>query len=177
MNANFLNITKHFFYGENEEFQALRLPYKGNDFAMTILLPKKSLAALKEDSLASLRAGMKRVEVRVSLPKFRLEYSAQLREALTALGIRLAFTSKADFSGMRDPEPGNPYSLSLVAHKAFVEVDEKGTEAAAATAVLTLKGSAATQEPKIFRADKPFAFFIEHLPTDTVLFMGRLAKP
>jgi serpin B len=126
--------------------------------------------------------------VEAFLPKFKLESSFDLKEALTALGMKRAFHDPrreggAQFDGMSEAtDPDDKLYVSAVLHKAFVEVGEKGTEAAAATAVL-LQPKKAADEPKLvpftptFRADKPFVFLIRDQKTGTVLFLGRTLHP
>ncbi len=173
-----------FDYLTTPSFQALRLLYKGGDLAMVIFLPRrvdgladfeKSLTAENLDSwLGKLRSR----EVRVYLPKFRVESAFNLNEPLKARGMRLAFSPDADFSGMTG---GKDLLISLVLHKAFVEVDEKGTEAAAATAVIPAPtaspGWKLTIPPPVFRADHPFLFLIRDQRSGSILFLGRVTSP
>jgi serpin B len=113
--------------------------------------------------------------VQVSLPKFRAESQFSLRQALTAMGMPIAFTGSADFSGI-DPKRG--LAISAVVHKAFVDVSEQGTEAAAATGVTMRTLAMRMPEPAVvFRADHPFLFLIRDTRTGVVLFIGRLMTP
>ncbi|MBA2227770.1 serpin family protein [Thermogemmata fonticola] len=171
-------------YAETPDLQVLDLPYVGKRLSMTILLPRKhdglpdlekQLSAEKlTQILGALRPAGK---VEVFLPHFRLEMQQPylLNEPLKALGIKKAFTTKeADFSGMHSgPEK---LFISHVLHKAFVEVNEEGTEAAAATAIVFAL-SATRPTPKIFRADRPFLFLIRDQQTGSILFLGRLVDP
>lgn len=178
--------TGDFRYAGGDAFQALRLPYKGDTLAMYVFLPKerdgiaKLETALAEKPFAEWLNGLDETKVRVSLPKFKMESGCSLAEVLRGLGVNLAFDEKnADFTGMLDPvkakdEPGLFISAAL--HKAFVKVDEEGTEAAAATAVVMQTKSVARM-PLEFKADHPFLFFIVHEPTTTVLFLGRVSSP
>jgi len=172
-----------FGYMETPDFQAISLPYKGNDLDMIVLLParKDGLPELERKCVAdSVSDWINRLEshvVKVTLPKFEFSHEVELSNALKKLGMKLAFTwPGADFSGM---DGTKDLFISLVLHKAFVAVDEKGTEAAAATAVLVTCGAApAKPEPvKIFTADHPFLFLIRHRDTGAVLFMGRVVDP
>jgi serpin B len=172
-------------YFETDDFQALKLPYKGGAFSMTIVLPreKDGLAAI-EGNFGELGVGFledfrskPKSRVDMSIPKFRIESTFSLADALKGIGVRSAFDDNlADFSLMNGK--GGLY-ISAVAHKAFIEADEKGAEAAAATAVGVARMSAAHPEesPVIFRADHPFLFIIEDAGTGAVLFMGRVARP
>jgi serpin B len=173
-------------YFETDGFQAVRLPYRGSAFSMTIVLPKKKdgLASLEGDFgelgaglLEDFRSKPKSRRVDLSIPKFRAESTFSLADALKGLGVRSAFDDNAaDFSLMNGK--GGLY-IGAVAHKAFVDVDEEGTEAAAATAIGMARMTAVHPEepPVVFRADHPFLFLIEDAATGTVLFMGRVARP
>jgi serpin B len=111
--------------------------------------------------------------VNVGLPKFHLKGEFELKAALSALGMSDAFRSTADFSGMTGTRD---LMISAVVHKAFVEVEEKGTEAAAATGVIMGRAMAVVQ-PIVFRADRPFFFLIRDLRTGSILFLGRMVRP
>lgn len=170
-----------FEYAEDDDTQVLLLPYKGKDLSMVILLPKtKDGIRELEDHLTMDRihqwlAATRRQEILVYLPKFTIESSFGLKEYLTAMGMRDAFLwPGANFSGM---DGTDLLYISKALHKAWVKVDEKGTEAAAATAVMMTLGAAPGQPPKIFRADHPFLFFIKETASGSILFMGRLSNP
>ncbi len=168
---------------------ALELPYKGRQMSMLVLLPEalEGLPAL-EDSLsaASLEAIVRDLapaRVAVALPKFEVDppQSLSLGDLLVALGMRDAFDRrKADFTGIANPpDPADRLVISRVFHKAFVKVDEKGTEAAAATAIAMARAGSAPprEEPIVFRADHPFLFLIRDHASGLVVFMGRVADP
>ncbi|MBX3273895.1 MAG: serpin family protein [Sandaracinaceae bacterium] len=177
-------------YGEVDGAQVLELPYRQNEVGMTIVLPRErdGLGALEEGLdperlerwVASLEDGHR---VALALPKFRIAPPTSLRLAdlLQQMNMRLAFSrERADFTGIANPpSPADRLYVSQVFHKAFVAVDEQGTEAAAATAVVMARaGSGMPPEPPIeLRADHPFLFFIRDLRSGTVLFMGRLTDP
>lgn len=174
---------KEFNYTETDIAQILELPYKGNDLSMVILLPKeRDGLSQMENSLAlknltSLINGLSRREVDVSLPRFKMEWGLNIAETLDKMGMSDAFKYRlADFSGM---DGSKELWISSVFHKAFVSVDEQGTEAAAATAVVMKFGAAPGmgKQPVIFRADHPFLFLIKENRTGTILFMGRVATP
>src|SRR5262249_40445015 len=116
---------------------------------------------------------MKNQQTELSIPKFRVESSFLLREPLQALGLATAFTPRADFSRV-SAEPG--FALTEVIHKTFVDVNERGTEAAAVTVPMAA-GSAPPRKVVEFRVDRPFLFVIRDLPTKTTLFMGRVVDP
>lgn len=180
----FMNMTSRFLYTENPELQYLRLPYKGNDLVMDILLPNQGvpLSAIEQKLNSQVFADIIKQagsnEVEVSLPKFKAESEFDLGEILSAMGMPLAFAKfKANFRGMRKLNPGENLYISKVVHKAFVDVNEEGTEAAAATAVVMASTESVPPLPKIFKADRPFLFFIRHLKSGAILFMGRYSQP
>jgi serpin B len=169
-----MHQTNSFSYSENERCQLLVLPYKGG-MTMRVLLPKgdlpnDSLIKVYEDSLKTLRYEEK---VQVFLPKFKLETEYQLSKVFKKMGCGIAFSDSADFSDITDRRD-EALKISEVIHKAFVECDEEGTEAAAATAVVMIRCSAVFREPKpiIFNADHPFTFFI--CQNEDVLFAGQV---
>jgi serpin B len=178
-----MHRTGGYFYCEGDGFQALDLPYKGEQQSMLVLLPRKldGLASLEarcaaEGTYQQVTAGLRHEEtVVVSLPHFKMETEFKLKPVLCDLGADLAFSDHADFGGIGE----EPLKISEVLHKAFVEVNEKGTEAAAATAVGMIPGCAVepTTEPKVFKADHPFLFFIRDRNTNAVLFSGRVLDP
>jgi serine protease inhibitor len=170
-------------YAEMEDAQALSLPYKGNELSMLVLLPKTPDGIGKlQDSLTGATlaewAGKLKPEptVHVYLPRFKAETRYDLGRTLIGMGMSDAFNdTKADFSGMlTGPER---LCIGFVIHKAFVDVNEEGTEAAAATVVGMRLAAAAPMRPKVFKADHPFLFAIMHNPTKTALFLGRLSDP
>jgi serpin B len=124
---------------------------------------------------------LKSERVWVTLPKFRLDpaESIDLKDTLTAMGMPLAFdANKADFTGIANPpKPDDRLYIGHVFHKAFVEVDEAGTEAAAATAVAMPRAGAAPAKPTRFEANHPFMFFIRDTKNDALLFVGRVDDP
>ena len=176
-------------FAEGGGAKAVALPYRGGETEMVLLLPDRAdgLAALEQGLtaaaldgwLAKLRQG--REEVLVTLPRFKVEQRFELVEPLGKLGMRIAFSNAADFSGMkfvnpasRDREDWN-FKIDDVVHQVFVEVEEKGTEAAAATAItqVIITSARIPRPPKIFRADHPFLFLIRDRRTGAILFLGR----
>lgn len=170
-------------YADNERYQVVALPYQGNDIELVALLPrdKNGLAALEQEMnpqtlREALDAAVAGEKVDVYLPRFRLESRFSLKEPLMAMGMKKAFDpSEADFSGMTGKRE---LFIQDVLHKAYVEVDEAGTEAAAATAVIMAPLSMPVQmDKKVFRADHPFLFFLRDAHTGTIYFMGRVENP
>ncbi len=176
----FMRLTHGFRHAKTDSAEVLVLPYLGREIYMAVLLPPvdKSLKALENgldaEKLRSMLDAAKYQEVQVTLPKFRIESSFELKDNLIAMGMKDAFSdSAADFSRMADTQE---LFIGLVVHKAFVNVDEEGTEAAAATAV-AMEGKGMADEPVIFKADRPFLFLICDGRTGSILFIGRLANP
>jgi serpin B len=174
-----MHQEREFGYRENDELQVLELPYAGNDLSMIVLLPRKANgladleAKLTVQNLAAWTGKLHRQKVEVFLPKFKMTSQFSLNDKLTVLGMTDAFTDKADFSGMNG---NNNLYISAVIHKAFVEVNEQGTEAAAATAVVMATKSMPQPAP-VFRADHPFLFLIRDNASGSILFLGRIVDP
>ncbi len=173
--------TAAFGYQEEETLQVLEMPYAGRELAMVVLLPKNAdgLAELEKaistEKLAGLLARLATGDVITFLPKFKLETSFELKPTLQALGMKLPF-SGADFSGINSQEE---LEISTVIHKAYVDVNEQGTEAAAATGVVVTRAMAVRRpEPiPVFRADHPFLFLIRDTRSGAILFLGRVEDP
>lgn len=179
--AQFMAQTRSFNFYEDDKVQVVQLPYEGGSFVMEIFLPKANLKDIEsimyENKALKWIAELKPVNVSVQIPRFKSESSFSLVDVLIKLGITDAFKfGVADFSGISN---NKELVISDVIHKAFVEVGEKGTEAAAATAVIMEARGALikTEKPKVFRADRPFIYQIRHIPTDSKLFLGRLNRP
>lgn len=178
--SRMMHLTEDFKYAENEDYQALELTYKGKELSMIIFLPKDvSSEALKNIDYTKFTELVNKLnygKVQVSLPKFKMETMYDMNKDLIAMGMPTAFDNKtADFSGMT----GKPdLFISKVIHKAFVEVDEEGTEAAAATGIMMeMKATAEPEEPVIFNADHPFMFVIKQNTTGNILFVGKVEEP
>jgi serpin B len=174
-----MHQTRGYLFHEAGDFQALDLPYQGEQLSMLVVLPRKKdgLAALEQawaagplyQQVVSSLAHEESVDV--TLPRFQVESEFQLQPVLSALGAGLAFGPGADFSGIG----AEPLQISEVIHKALIEVNEEGTEATGATGVVMTKGALFTGEPKSFRADHPFLFVIRDRKSNAVLFCGRVA--
>lgn len=162
-------------YGEGEGFTALDLPYDGNELSMVLVLPSDieefegKLAKARIDEVVSSLGSR---SVSVLLPKFKFESDLDLKKPLSNLGMSIAFSGDADFSGINGT---GGLAITDVLHKAFVSVNEAGTEAAAATAVII--GETSAPEPATIHFDKPFLFFIRDIATGAVLFIGRVDDP
>ena len=166
-----------FNYADLGDLQILELPYKGDEISMLILLPRENLGAIEPsltpEKLKEWKNKMQETKLdAIYLPKFEFSTKYSLNENLKALGMSTAFDAEnADFSGMTTAEK---IWIDFVIHQAYVKVDEKGTEAAAATAV----GMAGSAMPRnVFRADHPFIFIIQQKDTGNILFLGRVNDP
>ncbi|HEY2892863.1 MAG TPA: serpin family protein [Pirellulales bacterium] len=175
-----MRMTDHMRYAETDDYQVVELAYANSDLAMVVWLPRcvDGLSDvdrhIAEQGIASSLERLGTTEVDLSLPRFRVEATLGLRDALASLGMKDAFTDDADFSGISS----QPLSISAIVHRALVEVDEIGTEAAAATGVIAKTTALPGRiEKKVFRADHPFLFAIRQRMTGDVLFLGRLVNP
>jgi len=178
----FMRMVKHLRLGERDGFRVLELPYEKEELSFFVLLPdaRDGLTDLEERldpaTLDGWLTDLTMQRVRCILPRFRTTSSFELGKVLAGMGMSNAFSgSRADFSGITG---GKDLVISDVVHKAFVDIFEAGTEAAAATAVTMKLTSIGQEEPPVdFRADHPFLFLIRHRDTGAILFMGRLTDP
>ena len=170
--------TEHFGYTEGEGYQAVELPYDGRGLSMVILLPQTDNFKSFEGSLDYQRVdtiikGLEYQRVSLTMPKFEFESAFRLKETLSALGMPVAFSGGADFSGMT----GNrDFFIGDVVHKAFVSVDEAGTEAAAATAVIMPTAMPPGELVEV-TVNRPFIFLIRDIETGSIVFIGRVVNP
>jgi len=175
-----MNQTAQFGYTETETLQGLELPYVDKELSMIILLPKEpdGLSKLEEvltaENLSQWLARLYSREVVVSVPKFKVTTQFSLASVLQSMGMTDAFSSSADFSGM---DGKKDLFISAVIHKAYVDVNEEGTEAAAATGVTMKLTSLGPSETPVFRADHPFLFLIRDNKSGGILFIGRVMNP
>ncbi|NXX13027.1 SPB10 protein, partial [Podargus strigoides] len=180
----FLRDTFSIFHETTMKFKIIELPYVENELSMFVLLPddindnttglELAERELTYEKLAEWTkpASMMKAKLDLYLPKLKLEENYDLKSTLNSMGIQNAFDPvQADFTGMSAKKD---LCISQVIHKAFMEVNEEGTEAAAATGLLVLRSKAPTMT---FKADHPFLFFIKHNKSQTILFFGRLCSP
>jgi len=170
--------TASYGYTAGGAYEAVELPYDGHELSMVILLPEQGGFEAFEESLdaehmAAIVEELQHQQVQLAMPKFEFESGFSLNDALKAMGMSNAFSGAADFSGMTGDKS---LYISDVVHKAFVSVDEEGTEAAAATAVAMVE-SAAPSEPVQVTVDRPFIFAIRDIETGAILFVGRVVDP
>jgi serpin B len=170
--------TESFGYAEGSGYQATELLYDGGELSMVILLPQAGHFEAFEESLDAQQVDeiigkLETRQVSLTMPKFEFESEFSLKATLSAMGMPIAFSEAADFSGMT----GNrELFIADVVHKAFISVDEAGTEAAAATAVL-MELTAAPEAPVEVTIDHPFIFLIRDIETGAILFVGRVVNP
>ena len=172
----FMATTSSFPYASADGWQALEIPYLGGSLALTVILPDDLTGferTLTPDGLAAITSSLTGTQVALALPRFGIETKAELATILAALGMPTAFGDGADFSGITTAEQ---LAISNVIHQANIDVDEKGTEAAAATAVV-MRATAMPSEPLTVRVDRPFLFALRDVPTGAILFLGRVGDP
>lgn len=180
--CDLMNQKSDYSFSRNPDYTMIDMPYGNGSFSMAAFLPvagmgvDELISKLDEESWSKLGTMMSRDEVKLFLPKFKLEYKLKMNEALQALGMDIAFIPrKADFSGIS--ATGDTLYISEVLHKTFVQVDEKGTEAAAATSVGMMSLSAMPMEPIVIRFDRPFVYVIYDKTSGTILFIGKIEQP
>jgi len=170
--------TEAFGYTEGEGYQVVELQYDGNELSMVVLLPEAGNFEAFEEGLQAQQvydiiSGLQTTGVTLTMPKFEFDSEFSLKDTLAEMGMPIAFSGEADFSGMT----GNrELFISDVVHKAFVAVDEAGTEAVAATTVI-MPGSAEPEPPVEVTIDHPFIFLIRDIETGAILFVGRVMNP
>jgi serpin B len=176
IDVQMMHKTESFGYKRVKDLKVLALPYKGNELSMVIFLPDKVDGikdlekSLTYKNIEQWTSGLDTSRVVVSLPKFKMSSGFNLNQTLAAMGMKSAFTGTADFSGI-----AKGIFISAILHKAYVDVNERGTEAAAATAVVMTKSAAPKVD--IFNADHPFIFLIRDNKSGSILFMGKLMDP
>jgi len=171
--------TESLGYAEGDGYQAVELPYDGEELSMVVLLPQAGEFGPFEGSLSAelvdgILSDLTHRQVALTMPRFEFESGFGLKDTLAAMGMPDAFSQTADFSGMTG---GRDLFIADVIHKAFVSVDEAGTEAAAATAVVMELTAAMPEEPIEVTIDRPFVFLIRDIGTGAVLFVGRVLNP
>ncbi|MEO8210503.1 MAG: serpin family protein [bacterium] len=188
VSANYMKLNETAFkYYEGNEFKMLELPYLGEEFSMIIILPEIMDGISDLESNFSLEnyidwsKNLKQEIVDVSIPKFKLESEFNLSKVLSKMGMEVAFSDKADFTGMLDSNSeAEKLKIKDVIHKSFIEVNEVGTEASAATAVqfaYETGNGPSVENKKTFKADHPFIFLIKENTSNAILFLGRIMNP
>lgn len=175
--ATFMNKSSMYGYYETDKVQILELPYKGNTLSMVIILPKKDqdldelTAFFNQNQYEKWLDNLTYEEVDVAFPKFKTGSNIKLANYFAEMGLEEAFSNQADFTGISDKTT----KLSKIFHQSFIDVNEKGTEASAATA--TVGTSKGISRVPIFKANRPFMYLIKENKNNQVIFMGRLTNP
>ncbi len=182
-----MNQREHFRHSSDDSVQVVELPYEGGQLSMLVVVPQEGhfeeiQNSLSSETLTGWLDSLVHGEVQLAMPRFRVESGFDLADMLKALGMPVAFDPvSADFSGIADiPTPADNLYISAVIHKAFLEVDEQGTEAAAATAVVIARAGSAfvpPPPPTPIDVDRPFFVVIRDNPTGAILFLGRVMDP
>ncbi len=170
--------TEAFSYTKGEGYQAVELRYDGGELSMVVFLPEAGKFEAFEEGLQAQQvcdiiSGLQPIQVTLTMPQFEFDSEFSLKDTLAGMGMPIAFSGDADFSGMTGNQE---LSISDVVHKAFVAVDEAGTEAAAATSVI-MKLTAVPEPPVEVTIDRPFIFLIRDIETGAILFIGRVMNP
>ena len=176
----FMHTSAKMKYFGDEKFKVLEIPYKNNKASMIILMPNEIQAfyefkkGLNADFFNSVKNKLRYESISLYLPKFKIEFKQDLAKTLSNAGMKRAFSSKADFGAMVCKKN---IRIDKIIHQTFIDVDEVGTEAAAATAVVMKRVTSVKPSKKIeFKADKPFVFLIRENTTGSILFIGQLVK-
>lgn len=178
--TDFMNGTQNVALSQSDDAQMMKIDYEKEKASMFIIMPKenvdidKYISELDEQKFASLEKSMQTFKADVSMPKFKIESRFEMKKVLMEMGIKAAFTKSADFSKMNGK---SNLLIDEVIHKSFIEVSEKGTEAAAATAVVVREKSMVMKDnPKVV-INRPFVFVIRENKNNAILFIGKYVKP
>lgn len=182
--VDMMHLATRLAYDRGDGYEAVLLPYRGGSLAMTVVLPDGPLGELtgqvaRHGGIAGLLAGLlsaDQAQVDLSMPRFRVDAAFMLKDTLQGLGVRTAFTDAADFTGITEDEP---LHIKDVVHKAYVDVGEEGTEAAAATGtVMAALAMVRKPQPDVTLVlDRPFLFMIVDVATGLPLFLGQFTRP
>ncbi len=171
--VNMMYHKEKYKYFENKGLQAIELPYKGDKLSMIVIMPKTNISNFNINNYTDVLNGLKKEKIKFYMPKFEFESSFKLKDALSELGMKEAFTPTADYSGISKQK----LFISNVIHKTYIGVNEKGTEAAAVTAVLMRTTSVAPHPIKEFKVNRPFIVIIKDTETNSILFIGNIVNP
>ena len=171
--VNMMFHKENYKYFENKSLKAIEIPYKGDNLSMIVIMPLTSINNFSINNYTDVINGLKSEEIKLYLPKFEFESSFKLKAVLSNMGMKEAFTPTADYSGISKQK----LFISDVIHKTYIGVNEKGTEAAAVTAVLMRLTSAKPHPIKEFKVNKPFIVIIKDMKTNSILFMGSIVNP
>ena len=171
-----------FRYSEDEQVQVVELPYKGNELSMLVVLPKSKepsamqmlIKNLSTTQISDWTKRLKQHDIKLNLPKFKIDEGYPMKTVLTDIGMPSAFGNQAKFNVFTD---STPIAIDDIHHQAVIDVNEIGTEAAASTGAVSVDISGSMYPPVTFKADHPFMFMIKDNKTDTILFLGQMSKP
>lgn len=175
--VTFMNMNSTLDYFENDLFSSVILPYKEDKFNMVILLPQKGkgiqdiVKEMDQENWTNWQSEYKSRNIRISMPKFKFSYKESLNESLQAMGLGIAFSNSATFNNISN----SLLKISKVLQKTYIDVNEKGTEAAAVTSIEIVNTSLPTYQ--LFLANKPFLFAITEKETNSICFIGKLGDP
>ncbi len=179
--TSFMYMKDTLNYYETNEYQVLELPYEGEDFSMVVVLPGEEssldhlINGLNAPAFDEMSSSLAKNAVEVFLPSFKVRSNFELEKLMAQMGMPLAFTNKADFSGMTQQDD---LKIDKIVHEAFIDVKEEGTEAAASTAVIMIRKSAIVDEEQIvFKVNRPFFYAIKENTGNSILFMGKVTDP
>ncbi|NOR33432.1 MAG: serpin family protein, partial [Bacteroidales bacterium] len=178
--VDYMVVEGDFHYTYNDDFAAVELPYSDSSFSMLVMLPKQGnsvsslIESLDVSTWDSWFEHSQRLGVQVVLPKFKYEFKNLLNDPLKTLGLGVAFSDNADFSRI---VPDRSLCISRVIHQTFIDVQEEGTEAAAATIVEIKELSSPGGASITFLADHPFLYLIKENSTGAIVFMGKVGRP
>lgn len=174
--TEFMQQKRYYRYAAYQGSEMVQLPYEGERYAMTLILPSKELGMdglmeyMTGNNMETALSRLEPVQIMLRMPKFRMETDMQLNKTLSAMGAGSVFSQSADLGGIAL----GPLSLSSVVQKTFIEVDEKGSEAAAVTAAVVGLTSAPVRPAHVMNMDRPFCFMLSDVQTGRILFMGRV---
>jgi serpin B len=177
--TDFMKVNGAFLHTDTEDFTAVEMPYGDSTFSMVLMLPEEGkelsdlIGQMDVNQWKTWFSASAMQNVQIELPKFKYGFKDLLNDPLKNLGLGVAFTGSADFSRIT---PGGGLFISRVIHQTFIDVQEEGTEAAAAT-IVELRETSGGPQNLIFRADKPFLYVIKENSTGALLFMGKVGKP
>ena len=178
--TDFMNGTQEVALSESNDAQMMKIDYENKKASMFIIMPKenvdidKYISELDEQKFANLEKAQQTFKADVSMPKFKIESRYEMKKVLMGMGIKAAFSKNADFSKMNGK---SNLLIDEVIHKSFIEVSEKGTEAAAATAVIVREKSAIVNKNPKVTINRPFVFIIKENKNNAILFIGKYVKP
>jgi serpin B len=177
-NVQFMKLTNKLSFYQNEKFVSIKLPYKNEKFSMTIFLPKENNTTSDIKNLLNIEnwqnwnESYTEVPIDLEMPKFKFSYEKKLNNPLSDMGLSIAFTDAANFEVISDI----PLKISFIIQKTFIEVDEKGTEAAAVTAI-GMEPTSLGSSNRMVRLNKPFLYAITEKETGSICFIGKLGMP